>query len=243
MRQRLRYPGILAVAAIATAGLSACDALPGQTFEDDGSLREKITSVRLDMGAGSVVLHGRDGGGGLPIHRKVEYRGDRPTGATYRIEDGVLVLNGCGDHCSVSYTVDVPAGVPVTGGTSAGSISLSGVGEVTVTTDSGGVELDGVSGPVNVRTSNGRISGRGLKGGRIQVQTSNGAIDLAPAVPQNVQAKTSNGKIDLTVPAARYKVSTKTNAGGRHIGVTDDPAGTYQLDLTTSNGDITVKSS
>ena len=47
------------------------------------------------------------------MRREVENRGDKPQGATHRIENGVLILGGCGSRCSVNYTVEVPAGVPV----------------------------------------------------------------------------------------------------------------------------------
>ncbi|MGI5466936.1 DUF4097 family beta strand repeat-containing protein [Streptomyces sp. CA-132043] len=241
MRQRPRRLIMLTVAAGAGAlALAACDAVPGRTFEDDAEVSQKITAVRLDSRAGAVELHGAKGATRVSVHREVSYRGDRPRGASHRVEDGVLVLRGCGERCSVTYTVDLPAGLPVTGGTSAGAIRLERVGKVGVSTDSGAVELTGVSGSVDVRTSNGRIHGRGLAGGPITARTTNGEIDLAPERPQDVRAETSNGAITLTVPAARYDVSARTSNGDKRIGVSDDPDGRYRLDLTTSNGSITV---
>ncbi|MFK4111750.1 hypothetical protein [Streptomyces sp. NPDC002176] len=59
------------------------------------------------------------------MRREVDYRGDKPQGTTHRIENGVLILGGCGNRCSVNYTVDVPAGVPVSGEVSTGSVRLS----------------------------------------------------------------------------------------------------------------------
>ncbi|OIJ98049.1 DUF4097 family beta strand repeat-containing protein [Streptomyces colonosanans] len=240
MRQRLRCLAIVVAAGIAAGGLTACDQLKAESFQDDSTLSGKITSVRLEIGSGGATVNGTKGNGRLSLRRTVAYRGDRPQGASYRIEDGVLVLGGCGSHCSVTYIVDVPAGIPVSGKTSSGSVSVTRVGEVKVATSSGLIEMNDVSGPVEARTSNGRIRGRNIAGRRLQAKTSNGAIELSLATPQDVRAKTSNGHIDLTVPQAGYRVSAKNGNGSKNIDVTDDPSGRYRLDLTTSNGEIAV---
>ncbi|GAA2923871.1 DUF4097 family beta strand repeat-containing protein [Streptomyces thioluteus] len=243
MRRTVRLLSALVVTGTAVAGLSACDGLtPGKTFEDDATLGEKVTSVRVDNNSGGVRVHGRAGLGKVTVHREVEYRdGHKPEGATHRIENGTLVLADCGDECSVSYTVDVPAGTPVTGENSSGEIRLSDVGAVKVTTSSGAIDLDGVGGDVTVGSSSGRITGRGLKGGAIRATTSSGEIALTAAVPQDVTAKSSSGRLVLTMPDARYRVSAETTSGGKDIGVSQDPAGKYRLDLTTTSGEIKVE--
>ncbi|WP_067450599.1 DUF4097 family beta strand repeat-containing protein [Actinomadura macra] len=238
-RQLSTLTGAVIVAAVAGTTLSACGMAFASTYEDDPGLKGKITAVRLDIGSGSVRLRG--GAGALALHRKIKYRDDRPDGPTHRIENGVLVLNGCGSHCSVSYTVDVPAGLPVSGTTSSGEIKLTRVGAVDVRTSSGSIRLDGVTGPIKASTSNGRIEGRGLRGGRIEAQTSNGNVKLTPDTPQDVRAKTSNGDVTIAVPAGRYQLTTHTNNGDRDIDLTNDPSGQHRIDVSTSNGDITVK--
>ncbi|MFJ2581668.1 DUF4097 family beta strand repeat-containing protein [Kitasatospora aureofaciens] len=243
-RQRT-YVGALVIVgtvAMAIGGLSACSPMSRSSFQDDATVTEQVTAVRLDTDAGSVTVQGKAGATQVSVHRAVEYDRDRPGGTT-RVENGVLVLGGCGDDCSVGYTVEIPAGLPISGKTSAGEIRLSQVGEVSVRTSSGGITLDGVTGPVDAHTSNGSIHGTALQGDRIRAQTSNGEIRLSPAKAQDVTAKTSNGTITLTVPPAGYHVTTSTSSGGIHIGVADDPAAPYRLDLSTSNGGITVQTS
>ncbi|MEU6117593.1 DUF4097 family beta strand repeat-containing protein [Streptomyces sp. NPDC047117] len=239
-RRTRRLISVTLVAGLGTGALVACDAVSGRTFKDDATVSQKITSVRLDSRAGGVELRGGKGVTEVSVHRTVTYHDERPQGASHRVENGVLVLGGCGRDCSVNYTVELPAGLPVSGGTTAGAIRLSRVGKVNVGTSDGAIELDGVSGRADVRTSNGRIHGRGLAGGPITARTTNGEIDLAPGRPQDVRAETSNGAITLTVPAARYDVSARTSNGDKRIEVSDDPDGRYRLDLTTSNGSITV---
>ncbi|MFI0712803.1 DUF4097 family beta strand repeat-containing protein [Streptomyces inhibens] len=240
MRKRVRFIGAVAAAVIGACGISACGLLPGETFKDDASVSGKITAVRLDSGSGGLTVRGGKGGGAVSVHRSVTYHGDRPEGATHRVEDGVLVLRGCGDRCSVNYTVKLPAGIPVSGETSSGDVNLSRVGTVKVTTSSGSIDLYGVAGTVDVRTTDGRISGRGLSGKHITAHTSNGAIYLTPATAQDLRAETSNGSVSVKVPRGRYQVSAQTSNGDKDIRVTNDPAAPFHLDLTTSNGDITA---
>ncbi|MER5361008.1 DUF4097 family beta strand repeat-containing protein [Streptomyces sp. NPDC002785] len=228
------------MAGSAPIGLGACGLIDRHTFEDDAHVPQKITSVRLDLGSGRVNLRGVAKTTEVSLHRSVRYRGDKPEGASHRVENDVLVLSGCGSQCSVSYTVEMPESLPVNGGTSSGSVVLARVGPVNVTTHSGRIELDGVTGPADVHTSNGRIEGRGLAG-PIRAKTSNGRIELTPVNPQDVRARTSNGAIVVTAPTGRYTVAASTHHGHKDIGIANDPAGDHKIDLATTNGSITVK--
>lgn len=246
MRQLFRALGALTVSVAAVASLTSCGLGRGERYEDERTLpgADTITSVRLENGSGGVTVNGaEDGTGEYKLHRTLDYKGERPTGATHRMEDGVLVLGGCGNRCSVSYTVDVPAGLPVTGEVTNGTIRLARVGAVEVTTGNGRVEMDGVTGTVKVRSTNGSIEGTALQADRIQARTSNGRIDLASDTPADIRAVTSNGAVTLTVPEAAYRVSADNSNGSRTIDVPDDPKGKYALDVRTSNGAITVRKS
>ncbi|MER6047649.1 DUF4097 family beta strand repeat-containing protein [Streptomyces sp. NPDC001793] len=240
MHRHVRFTGAVALVGAGVLALGACGLVVGETFSDDATVSQKITSVRVDTADGGVTVHGGKGGGTVGVHRKVTYRGDRPQGPTHRVEGGTLVLGGCGDGCSVTYTVDVPGTIPVTGETSNGALSLSKVASVRLTTSNGAIDLDGVSGPVDVHSTDGAITGRGLSGDGIKAETSNGEIELTATRAQDVRAKTSNGAVTVTVPDARYQVSVRTDNGGKQIGVRNDPAGRYRLDLSTSNGAIHV---
>lgn len=241
MRRHYRLLAAFLAAVGGAGGLGGCGLIPGETYEDRAKLSEEVDSVRLEGGSGTVRLRSKQTVTKTTVHRSVEYDGDKPSKRTYRVEDGVLVLRGCGEDCSVSYTVDLPPRVPVSGRTSSGGISVSGVGEVDVRTDSGAVDLDDVDGTVRVHTVNGRINGRGLKGEGVRAETDNGAIDLELSSPQDVRAKTSNGAVSVTVPDGRYRVSARTSNGEKDIGVRNDPSADSELDLHTTNGSITVE--
>lgn len=233
----------LALTTAGTVALAACDVSfasfgPADTYQDEAKLPSGIEAVRIDVRAGSVTV--RAGDAKPYLRRTLRYREDRPDGATHRVEDGVLILGGCGRECAASYTVDVPAGVPVSGGSSSGSLHLHRAGDVNVTTDSGSIRLAGVTGPIRARTSNGRIEGHDLKAGRIDAETSNGAITLVPSVPADVRAETSNGDITVTVTGGPYRVTATTGNGDERVNVPTAPSAPHRLDLTSGNGDITA---
>lgn len=223
MAERRWALGTVAVVAIVAATLSGCGLMFSQSFEDDTVVTEKITEVRFDGSDGTVTLNGDPAATEVSIHRRVEYRGSRPEYATHQVEDGVLKLEGCGRGCSVDYELDLPADLPVRGETSNGDLRLFAVGEVDVRTANGSVTLDGAAGPVVVRTNNGRV-------------------ELTLDTPQDILAETDNGDITATVPAGTYRVSTATDNGDLDIGIADDPDGEHRIDLTTSNGSISVRS-
>lgn len=238
---QIQHRLLAAAAAVAiVSALSACTRLPGSTFTDDSVVSDDIAAVRLSNGDGNITLNGKEDATEVTIHRLVEHRGDRPEGESHFVEDGVLVLSGCGSNCSVSYTVDLPGGLAVSGETRNGSVTLAAVGDVDVNTRDGSVLVDGATGTVNVRTGNGRIHGRGLVGARVEAQTSNGAVELTLGEPQDVRVETNSGKIDLTVPEHSYQVRTRTSNGKQNVNIAADPRGAFLLELTTGNGHITI---
>jgi len=232
--QLVRWGVTVAALTVLVAG---CGVTGTDTLSDRPALDGAITAVRIDNDSGAITVTG--GTGAPTLERTLRYRGSAPSGPTHRIEGGTLVLGGCGYNCGVDYVLRVPAGLPVSGRTSAGAISLTEVGKVDVETSSGAIELSGTD-AVRAHTSNGAITGRGLRGGGIDATTSNGRIELTLAAAQDVRATTSNGAIDLTVPGGGYRVRTETTNGSQDVRVPNDPAGAHTLELVTSNGSVTV---
>lgn len=239
---RTRALAAVALTALTVSALSACSALDQKTFEDDARVSRKVTSIRLDNRDGEVRVAASAGVSAISVHRRVDYRGDKPSGTSFHVADGVLTLSGCGEHCGVDYVVTVPAGLPVTGGTSNGGLTLTGVGPVDVHTSNGEITVDNATGPVRLRTSNGAVTVRNARGGDIDTQTSNGEVTIQTATPQNVRARTTSGSLTVTVPPAGYRISADDSNGDKKVAFANDPSGTYRLDLSTTNGDLTVRS-
>lgn len=149
-------------------------------------------------------------------------------------------------RCQASFEVTLPATAEIGGETSNGTISILGLeGPVDVTTSNGRVTLEEVaSSSVAVRTSNGAISGEALGSNDVDVATSNGRIELSfDVAPSAVSARSSNGSIQVHLPsdAPTYAVEASTSNGRVETPIRTDPAATLSITLRTSNGDITVE--
>lgn len=236
--RRLVTTGLVAVMAVT---LGACGFGPHSTATDTYTVTDEITAVHLDLEAGSIVVRGDEGATEVGIERTVDYRGTYPERDTHRVEDGVLILSGCGRQCSASYAIELPAGIPVTGETSHGKIDLTSTGEVDVETSNGEIVLTDVDARISARTDNGEITGTGLGGTEgVDVETSNGSIEITLASPQDVRAVTDNGEVVLTVPPGSYRVDASTDLGGTDVTVPSDPDGEFHLDVSSSNGEISI---
>ncbi|MER5784750.1 DUF4097 family beta strand repeat-containing protein [Streptomyces mobaraensis] len=242
MRSRLRpIAAALLTAAAAVGALSACDLGPMKKSEDDATVSRKISAIRIDGDSGAITLHGKPGTTGAELHRTVRYRDDRPDGPTHRVENGVLVLGGCGEDCSVEYEATVPAGIPVSGETSSGSIDLTGVGATHVKSSSGAIELTDIAGPADVESTSGAVTGHDLGTGPVKAKATSGALNLTLASPQDVEAETSSGSLTVTAPGGPYRVTAETSSGSRNISVPQSPSAPHHLDLTTSSGALKVR--
>jgi hypothetical protein len=243
MRSRQkRVLAAVAMAALTAGGLSACSAFGQKTFEDDAKVPQKVTSIRLDSRNGGVVVDASADVSTISVHREVRYHGDKPSGTSFSVENGVLVLSDCGKNCGVDYVVKVPAGLPVAGGTSNGRLTLTDVGTVDVHTSNGEITVNSATGPVKLRTSNGAVNVKDVKDGHIDTQTSNGAVTIQTATPLNITARTTNGSLTVTAPPAKYRISANDSNGDKKVAFENDASGKYRLDLATTNGDLTVKS-
>ncbi|MER7322010.1 DUF4097 family beta strand repeat-containing protein [Streptomyces albidoflavus] len=238
-----RPAALAALLVLALGGLTACGLARADEARDDQRVRGEVSSVRLDSVAGAVTLRGDRAATSVRVQRALRYQGERPEGATHRVQDGVLVLSGCGPDCSVAYTVDLPAGVPVSGSAGSGRVHLANVGTVDVSTTDGPVEVTGATGRVAVRTGDGRVKGRDLYGDGISVRTTSGVVDVVPATAQDVSATTADGSIIVSAPPAAYRIAAVTAHGTRAVTLTDDPNGEYRLDLHSGGGTITVRPS
>ncbi|MBV2352871.1 DUF4097 family beta strand repeat protein [Streptomyces sp. J2-1] len=225
-----------------TTGLSACSGLTQHTFEDDAKVSKEVTSVRIDNTNGSVKVDATADSSVISVNRKVSYRGDEPSGTSFRVADGVLTLGGCGRNCGVSYVVKAPAGLPVTGGTSNGGIALTGVGPADVHTSNGNIEVTRAKGPVKLRTTNAEVTVTDVEHGGIDARTTNGEMTIRTANAQDIKARTTNAGLTVTAPPARYRISARGTGGEKRLAFRDDPSGGYRLDLSTTNGDLTLDS-
>ncbi|WP_243658766.1 DUF4097 family beta strand repeat-containing protein [Tamaricihabitans halophyticus] len=248
----------MAVAGVALIGVGAAVAfgwVGTDTAEAENNIAERVRSVEIDNQSGDVTIRATDTQQ-TKVHQSFRYRWGEPDEA-YELDGDNLVLNGCGWGCDVSYQVEVPRDVLVTGKASSGNVTLTEVGGVDVQANSGNIEVRRAAGEVRTKASSGNITLVDLTGpvfaeansgnirgdqlgNRAEVQASSGDITLNLASPQSVTASASSGDVEVGVPDGRYRVTTETN-GTQEIGVASDDSASHVLDLEASSGDVTVR--
>jgi DUF4097 and DUF4098 domain-containing protein YvlB len=165
--------------------------------------------IEIKTSNGTVIVVGSD---------VDQVRLDDPSRATIHTENGKTVVS----------PVD-PSGLPV-------RVEIPRRSALHAVTSNGAIRISGVSGPLNVVTSNGTIVVEDAGSSEIHAHTSNGAIDigLAPRSSAKISAHTSNGHIQSDFPVVSQQRGTDYLQG--QIG-----SGGPLLDLTTSNGVIRIR--
>jgi hypothetical protein len=248
---------LVTVLSATAIGLAGCGGSIGarQTFDDT----EKVQITDIDVaGSSGDVLVTTAATTETRIKRTIH--GGSDPGETYRIDGKTLhVDTDCGSRCTVSYEIQAPAGVKVSGLLQSGSISLTGTGAVDLETHSGDVVVKDATGPVKLHATSGDIEVSGVKGnttleassgdvralnvsGAVNIDASSGSVQVKLAEPGSVKARVNSGDLDVTVPAnGHYRLQTQTGSGDEQVdGITNDPAATNVLDLEASSGDLRV---
>ncbi|SCE66096.1 Putative adhesin [Micromonospora haikouensis] len=248
----------VAVGAVAALILLAgCDNLSLRRLDFDDVESTRIARVTVLPGSGDVTVVGGGPAGQVRIKRVLRYHGDQPE-ARYEIRGDELVLDtDCGSRCTISYEVNAPEGVAVSGATGSGNVTLSRVGEVDFRLDSGNleitratgavraeassgnVEVDDVRGPATLRTSSGDVTGSRL-GGQVDAEAESGDVTVELAVPASVRAHAASGDVQLVVPAGRYRVRSDVDSDDAELGIVDDPGASLLLDVAADSGNLTV---
>jgi DUF4097 and DUF4098 domain-containing protein YvlB len=121
-----------------------------------------------------------------------------------------------------------------------GSVNVADIGAaVRVVAESGTITMDTVKGNVNAQADSGTIEARGV-GGSADLRADSGTIRATLTSPQNVRAHADSGSVSVTVPRGAYRVKTTTDSGDVSGDVANDASGTYELDLHTDSGNITL---
>ncbi|QQQ76313.1 DUF4097 family beta strand repeat protein [Saccharothrix sp. 6-C] len=250
------------VAVAAALALTSCVRLVQNGFDDQHSVSERVTEVRLQNGSGDVTVRGQAGATATEVRRRVEYPkgSDKPGGVSHRVEGSVLVLDGCGSQCSVSYEVTLPTeDVKITGRNSSGDVVLErvasvdvevGSGSTTVREVAGAVTVDNDSGDLDATTVGGDFIGRvgsgstrlAAMGGSVTIDADSGDVDVAIASVRSVRADVGSGSLKVTVPQGAYKIDVDADSGEKSIDVENDPTGSAELYLRAGSGDVTVRS-
>jgi len=243
MRRLLTIVLVLAAAgaAVAVAGV----ALPRRS-QSTRTYPEALHRVVVRVGSGKVsVVADRVLGAQVVGVRHYSVR--EPT-LTTRVSSGVLYATAaCPKPTIVTCRVDLRLGVApevaVDVTTGSGDVRVENVSaSVKVRSAAGAVDVIGLTGTGDLRTSAGPITGRDLAVTRLTATSAAGAVSLAFAVaPDHVTAYTGAGDVDLALPDDSYRVTTRAPAGRARVLVPVDTESSRSVDVRTDAGRITVR--
>lgn len=171
-----------------------------------------------------------------------------------------------------SLNVNVPNNLAVEVATSDGSIEASSLESgIVLDTSNGALNIHDIVGGVEARTSNGSMTVQNIQGevdlassngsielenidGALSAKSSNGKVTIHSAVTGNWKCTSSNGKITVGLPTVTdAKITANTSNGSLKGNISWDREGdsygtavlgkaTYTVDLSTTNGSVTVDS-
>lgn len=218
--------------ALVVAATAGC-ALTYRQFTDTITEEEAITEIRVSGGSGDVLV--KPGAAGrVDVVRTVRYHRDAPDAPTHHLASRVLELStSCGPRCTVSYVIQAPVGVKISGSNGSGNLTLTSVSTVDFELGSGDVMIRNATGPVRLRTASGNIELTGGTG-TVTAGTGSGDVTATDIKADKITLDTSSGNIDLVRVAGTVSVNS---GSGDLTGQALRPAG---LTAHTSSGNIQV---
>jgi hypothetical protein len=252
-----RRAGALTLIAATAVALAGCNGTGAKLTYNDTE-KVKVTEIDLAGHSGNVQVK-TAAINETRITRIIRNNSD--PAQSYRLDGTVLHLNtDCGMHCSVSYQIEAPPGVAVTGTLSSGDIALTDVASADVTVTSGDVMVHGATGavkvkatsgdidvvraggPVTLQATSGNLRAVDLAGGPVDARVTSGDVQLKVNKVTSVTAEATSGDVQLMVPTGTYQVHANAGSGDATVGtgITADAASKNVLDLTAGSGDVIV---
>jgi hypothetical protein len=240
--------GILTIVMVTWGALTVVDLLAHERSRAVITFTEPVRVIDVSNSAGSVSIEGTTAsavtidaslsrGLGKPSHHE-DVEGDR---LVVRASCPVFIAN----FCDVDYHIAVPDGADVVVRSSGGSITLSSLhGSIDASSSGGGVHVAGTSGPLELRSSDGTVSGTDLRSDHVDASSSGGGVQLTfTEPPTDVRASSSDGGVTVEVPntADAYHVDANSSDGTARTLVRTDPSSTRNIRATSSGGSVTVR--
>ena len=210
---------------------------------------QKVNRVEVKEGNGDVVI--RSGAVGSPIVVTATLHSALRTARyTQSVTGGVLrAVGSCrswsifADSCSADLTLTVPPGLSVVVTIDNGDSTVRTTGPITVTSQNGDIDVTRGGGSIQVRTSNGDVTGSRLLAGTVSAKSSTGDVDLTFAVPPgHVTATSGVGDVEVAVPddGTAYRVDATAIIGDRSVSV--PTAGTARtITAHSATGDVRIR--
>ena len=220
---------------VGVSGLVAVNAMARQTVRE-----EHIYAFFGDV----HIVPGK--AGQLGVARRLTYGLRRPfvseriDGDVFRVAD--RPCNAAFD-CEVRWLLQVPRDVDVDVITQSGSINVSGMSNtVKLVTETGSVRVDAPSGKLlTIRTKTGMVKAQNIRSEQVVATSSTGEVSLTFRAPPSLVVGRSDGNVGIELPDGHetYRIEAKAENGSRTVPV-DDPSSRRRINVRSSEGNVSV---
>ncbi|QMU68222.1 DUF4097 family beta strand repeat-containing protein [Streptacidiphilus sp. P02-A3a] len=248
---RTAWLAVALVSGLLVAALSGADLvnrLMRQTYTGSAVYRNDISALSVDNDDGDITV-GTGRAGQVTVGQRLDWNTVRPTVRVERSGGTLTVDVRCdgplGDlGCHADLTILVPPQTRLTSVSESGAVTVRRLdGPLDLQSASGGIQLDGVGGPVRAVTSSGPIDGGDLRSGQFTARSSSGpvSVDFA-APPGQVSVSTDSGPVEVDLPqATRYRVTGSSGSGPRDVtAALADPTAPGLITADTGSGPVTI---
>jgi DUF4097 and DUF4098 domain-containing protein YvlB len=176
--------------------------------------------------------------------RTPELSAERGSGGELRLDSSCGGFPG--GHCSVDYTIHVPAGTVIDAEAGGGDVlaeRLTTTEPLVLDSSAGDVTAVDVRAPsIELSSSAGDVEARALSADRIGLHSSAGDVIASLAAPaEQLRAESSAGDVELLVPNEVYRVDATSSAGDVDDGdLRTDPSAERTITAHSSAGDVRV---
>ncbi|MEJ8282180.1 hypothetical protein [Pseudonocardia spirodelae] len=186
-----------------------------------------VARVEVDSDAGALRLVAGDR---ASVAQDLRWTGDARPQVEHRLDGDVLRITvRCpdrgGERCQAGLVVTAPA-------TASARAELA----------AGGIEVQGLTGALDLRSSAGEVGGSGLGPGDVRASSSAGGVDLTfAAAAADVTAESTAGEVVVRVPVGpAYEVTAATTAGSTTVQVPDQPGADHRISARSTAGGVSV---
>lgn len=169
----------------------------------NGRITAESTDGKDVVVEGKRTAKGRSDEAAKELLGKLEIR-EEVGGSTVRVESRPPRTSGWGGH-EIEWTVKVPKGLTVD-----------------LRTINGGVRLNGLSGEIHAKTTNGGVKGQNLIPETIEASSVNGGVDIELGAPldstDSVEISTVNGGVSIGMPSeSKATITARAVNGGVRV--------------------------
>ena len=169
----------------------------------NGRITAEPTDGKEVIVEGLRSAKGRSDEAAKELLAKLEIR-EEVGGSTVRVESRPPRMSGFGGH-EIQWTVKVPKGLTVD-----------------LRTVNGGVRIDGLSGEIHARTTNGGVKGQNIIPETIEASSVNGGVEIELGAPldstDSVEMTTVNGGVSLHMPSeSKATITARAVNGGVRV--------------------------